>query len=339
MILAAWPSFDSWYNRWRIDVLTQAPGAAPKWRKHSVAQDGIRRAAFFDELELAQAECSEINKTAAVTIQSEKDEARRTSLRLRADKALQARKRLYEEEQFMLLEARRRRSNIAFNEADLVLHQRSEEHRALISAELRSFPYLELIIARLGRRPLMFLKLKDGSWSAPRSPNRKGVEAGRRSKIANGFGLSGLEHWGKTKAEIRRQLLPRANELLQLASVRRMLADALAQGKRALVWGSYVFWYEPGATPGWTVKERSSGSDGGDGEAIWWEGTIVSKNHGRIVVLPYIKEDGTRVTGHTKNAPHDGAALPRHSDEIVEIPFEELDGDLMIGLLGELPYE
>jgi hypothetical protein len=69
------------------------------------------------------------------------------------------------------------------------------------------------------------------------------------------------------------------------------------------------------------------------------KGTILSKNHGRIVVLPYIKENGERVQGHTKNGPHDGRATPRHPDDHVELPFEALDGDLMIGLFGELPYE
>jgi hypothetical protein len=45
------------------------------------------------------------------------------------------------------------------------------------------------------------------------------------------------------------------------------------------------------------------------------------------------------VRGHTKNGPNDGRALPRHPDNYVDIPFSLYDGDLMIGLLGELPYE
>ena len=39
-----------------------------------------------------------------------------------------------------------------------------------------------------------------------------------------------------------------------------------------------------------------------------------------------------------RNAPGDGSALPRHPDHFVDIPFrEQLCGDLMIGLFGELP--
>ncbi|WDM78321.1 hypothetical protein K6979_14265 [Xanthomonas cucurbitae] len=87
------------------------------------------------------------------------------------------------------------------------------------------------------------------------------------------------------------------------------------------------------------MKELGSAKGSSDGEALWREGTIISQNHGRIVVLPYIKEDGVKVKGHTKNAPHEGRALPRHPDDIVEIPFAEIDGDLMIGLDGELFYE
>lgn len=48
---------------------------------------------------------------------------------------------------------------------------------------------------------------------------------------------------------------------------------------------------------------------------------------------------GEKVQGHTKNAPQDGKALPRHPGQYVTLPFEILDGDLMIGLFGELHYE
>lgn len=340
MILAAWPSYDSWHERWRVEVLMQSSGEAPKWRQFPyVERDGRRYSPFFNELEDARICCAELNASATMLIDSEQDPARQMSLRLKADKGLQAKKRLAEEEQLMLIEAKRRQLHKQFLESEFFLNEKSERYRERIIAELREFPYLNLVLIREDGRHFFFFKLKDGSWSSPQMPNRKGVLGARRSKISDGFGISGLSHWGKAKAEIRKILLPRANELLQRAGIKRMLAEALDQGKRVLVWGPYVFWYESHNNPGWIVKERSSGTDGTDGEAIWREGTICSKNHGRIVVLPYIKEDGTRVTGHTKNAPHDGPALPRHPDEIVEIPFEELDGDLMIGLLGELPYE
>lgn len=52
-----------------------------------------------------------------------------------------------------------------------------------------------------------------------------------------------------------------------------------------------------------------------------------------------VKENGEHVQGHTKNSASDGKALPRHPEHFLELPFEVLEGDLMIGLLGELPYE
>jgi hypothetical protein len=78
---------------------------------------------------------------------------------------------------------------------------------------------------------------------------------------------------------------------------------------------------------------------GSEGATLWKQGTILSTNHGRLVILPYIKEDGEHVRGHTRNAPGDGKALPRYPGHFVDIPFRELSGDLMVGLFGELPYE
>ena len=67
-------------------------------------------------------------------------------------------------------------------------------------------------------------------------------------EIARGFGMSGTDHWGQTKAAIRDALLPRANKLLHLASVKLLLADALHRGQRILIVGSFAFWYENGNT-------------------------------------------------------------------------------------------
>lgn len=99
-----------------------------------------------------------------------------------------------------------------------------------------------------------------------------------------------------------------------------------------------MFWFESDGSLGWQVKQVSETSSS-KSYSIWKEGTIVSKNHGRLVILPYIKENKEFVKGHTKNAPNDGKAKPRHPEQYVELPFEVLEDDLMIGLFGELPYE
>ena len=88
--------------------------------------------------------------------------------------------------------------------------------------------------------------------------------------------------------------------MLQLASVQRLLAEAFARGERVLVSNGLVFWYEEDGGIGWQVKETSSTRES-DGSTVWKEGTIRSTNHGRLVILPYIKEDGEQVRGHTKN--------------------------------------
>lgn len=160
-----------------------------------------------------------------------------------------------------------------------------------------------------------------------------------REKVAQGFGRSGRAHWGHTKAAIRSMLLPRANQLLQHASIQKILLEAKARGQRVVVIGGFVFWYEENGNVGWDIKTTGGESGVDSGNTLWQEGTILSKNHGRIVVLPYIKNSGEKVQGHTKNAPHDGKAIPRHPNEYLELPFEVLDGDLMIGLFGELHYD
>lgn len=129
-------------------------------------------------------------------------------------------------------------------------------------------------------------------------------------------------------------LLPRVNQLLQLASVKKMLAVALAKGRRAVVAGGFVFWYEDHADIGWIVKSISGESEYTDGKTIWHEGTIISKNRGRIVVLPYIrravkKSRATPKTLRTTEKPYHVTAT-----NIWELPFQILDGDLMIGLFG-----
>ena len=121
-------------------------------------------------------------------------------------------------------------------------------------------------------------------------------------------------------------LLPRANQLLELASVKRILADLEREGIKVAVVGSYAFWYETNGEIGWSVKEISSEGKGSE-ETVWREGTIHSRNHGRIIVLPYVKENGELVKGHTKNSPNDGPAKPRHPSQYLDLPFKTLSGD------------
>lgn len=340
MIIAARTVFDHWLECWRVYALACSDGKSVNWRKAPpVARDGAFFAIASRDREELEDTCRLMNEQAALQIDALASDEQRVSLRLKAEKALQAASRLADEESLMLAQAKARKARTVLNEADLALSAKAEEYRDLIVEKLRDHPYVNLISVRKENHRRIFVKLKNGSWSDPMWADRKLLVACYRATIANGFDLNSMSHWGKTKAEIRQILLPRAAQLLQLEGVKRLLADALARGQRAVVMGSFVFWYESFNNVGWLVKERAADGTGGDTDAVWREGKIVSKNHGRIVVLPYTKDNGENVNGHTKNSAHDGKAKPRHPDDVVEIPFEELKGDLMISLFGDLQYE
>lgn len=259
------------------------------------------------------------------------------SLKLKVEKAVTSLSRRLHEEQLMLNEAIKRNHN--FPKPDLkslVVPDNLNSIQEALYAELTKTPYIEIV--RLQKYRLTLRLESPNRWVRAKHTAATAKYA-FREKIARGFGYSGLSHWGETKAAIRAKLLPRANQLLQLSSVKRMLDEALANGHRVLVSGNFVFWFEDKNQVGWIVKEVHGSETEKDGETLWTEGTILSKNHGRLVILPYIKENGDFIQGHTKNAPHDGKALPRHKNEYIELPFKVLRDDLMIGLFGELNYE
>lgn len=292
---------------------------------------------YDDYLKAVKAAKSQNISIESVTNSLDLPISEKQSLILKAEKALMAKQRLMDEEYLMLQEAKRRNSDKRISKNNITLHEPSPSTLDALYEQLSEFPYISIVrLNELGMT--LYQKEPDGIWHRGRT-DRKTAKFAYQERVARGFGYSGTHHWGKTKAAIRKDLLPRANELLQLASVKRMLADAEREGKKILLVGDYVFWFEEGNSVGWVLKESNGVPSESSKNTLWKEGTIVSKNHGRIVVLPYIKENGQKVAGHTKNAPNDDKAKPRHQSEYVELPFEILDGDLMIGLFGELPYE
>lgn len=343
-VLAVWPHYRPLHERWFMQELIDKELLPPLWRDRMIpGENDSVRSDHYPDPEAAIAAALAINPVLRAAFAARPMEAvAKRSLELKIDKAVQAKQRLLEEEGLMLREAQRRHAEDERPDAaSLKIAPDSERYRQDLAEQLAEMPYLR--VAKVGRSnsrwtySLVFLGL-DGVWSKPYHAGEKAALTAERAKIANGFDLSATAHWGKTKARIRQILLPRANQLLQLASVQRLLAEALARGDHVIVSNGIVFWYEPEGGIGWQVKATSSISNS-EAATIWKEGTILSTNHGRLVVLPYIKENGEQVRGHTKNGPNDGRALPRHPDNYVEIPFSLYDGDLMIGLFGELPYE
>lgn len=330
-----------WYetSRWMIRALRLKPSGEIEWMHYAIEYDGHARAQSFTNYLEARAEVADFNAGLPSRVNElVLGEEQRVSITLKAQKEITALERLADEECLMLNEAVRRNAQLERPRAeDLILSPSLESLRGKLYEQLQETPYLQ--IAHIPSFGMVLARTGEFDWTARLKPTKKCFADCVREKIARGFGLSGTGHWGKTKATIRSMLLPRANQLLQHASVQKILLEARARGQRVVVLGGFVFWYEENGTPGWVIKTAGGESSRESGQTIWHEGTIVSKNHGRIVVLPYIKENGEKVQGHTKNASHDGKALPRHPDDYVELPFEILSGDLMIGLFGELYYE
>lgn len=310
-----------------------------KWYKKVVKVDNrFFRVEIHHEFETAVSIATAENPSLIENIQKlEISDAEKLSLKLKVEKSVTSISRRLNEEKLMLNEAVKRNQKYPKPIlSSLIVPDNQTSIQAALFAQLTKTPYIEIVrLQELG----ITLQLKANSKWIKVKHTLTTAKYAYREKIARGFGYSGVPHWGETKAAIRQILLPRANKLLQLSSVKRMLDEALANGHRVLVSGNFVFWFEEKDQVGWIVKEANRSESEKDGETIWTEGSIVSKNHGRIVVLPYVKENGEFVQGHTKNSPHDGKALPRHKNEYVELPFKILKDDLMIGLFGELNYE
>ncbi|ARQ02655.1 hypothetical protein [Pseudorhodoplanes sinuspersici] len=342
--LAVWPNYRPLFGNWLMQELVEQGDKAPIWRDRRVpTENGHVRGDIYPDREAAMSAAASLNPMLHDALAGrEMDGAKKISLQLKVAKNLQARQRLHEEEELMLAEARRRHANDPRPvSSSLVLPPESEPFRQELTEQLSDMPYLRVVMvgqpARRWRRSILY-RSQNNVWSKPYTAGIRSAEVAMRARIANGFDSSADAHWGKTKAKIRQILLPRANQLLQLASVQRMLAEALANGQKVLVSNGIVFWYEEDGGIGWQVKHTTSTKES-EGSTLWKEGTIRSINHGRLVILPYIKESGEHVRGHTRNGPNDGRAKPRHPDHYLDIPFSQLDGDLMIGLFGELPYE
>ena len=335
--LACWPQ--QWHefdNLWYMFNLQLKADGTLHWfvRSHTDS-----RPVSYNNLEDALKEAKTTNTQLINTLDTlTLSRQEKASIKLKVEKTITAESRLMEEENRMLKEAVKRHVNDPRPEAkDLLLQPALEKLREPLFEVLQQFPYIRY--ARISRYGITLQRKDDNDWTTKVVHDRKTAVYCAREKIARGFELAGTNHWGQTKAHIRSTLLPRANQLLQEVGFKMMLDDAKRRGHRVVVCGGFVFWYEENNSLGWVVKEVGGSNSGKEGHTVWKEGTILSKNHGRIVVLPYIKESGEFVQGHTKNAPHDGKAKLRHPDHYVELPFEILEGDMMYDLLGDMKYE
>lgn len=338
--LAVWPQ--PWYEAcmWQMYDLKCHKDGSLKWYKSFIELESKHlRADVYDSYESAIIAAVKINAELSMTFAKlDLSISEKESLELKINKEITKQSRLLGEEQLMLSEAIRRHQKVPRPSIDdIVLPKNCDNIIDSLLEVLNETPYVNFI--RLKKYGISVLRKGGNDWSIIAKHTKQTAKYFYREKIAAGFGLNGFTHWGNTKSNIRKILLPRANQLLQLASMKRILDDAERQGKKVIVLSGFVFWFEEDGNVGWVVKEVSYSDAEKSGNTLWESGKILSKNHGRIVVLPYVKENGDFVQGHTKNAPHDGKAKPRHSKEYLELPYEILDDDLMIGLFGELKYE
>lgn len=347
LTIAVHPTFRHLFGDWVLFEYRSEHNGPFQWKRRIDVVEGFRRVIAFPSNEKIWEVANKINSDFVADIKksNESDEEVK-SLLLKAEKAVKSRSRLQNEERLMLAEAMKIVAELpkpAKEEIKVSSYLLNRDDKEVINELMEEVSQNPLIrIAHLKRNRMVIGLSHQGENSEVWQGyyyNEKTTQFAYREKIASAFGFSGKDHWGKIKSDIRIMLLPRANQLLQLSSVKRMLSEAQLKGQKVLMAGSYVFWYEEEGDVGWVVKASNSNESSKVGHALWNEGTIISKNHGRIVVFPYIKENGERVQGHTKNAPHDGKAKPRHPDEYLELPFEVIDEDLMIGLFGELNYD
>lgn len=332
--LAVWPSYRPLEDRWGLEELFYRGERAPQWRNYHAPHGS----AHHPDEATAKSAADKLNHDLRAAFDARQMDPRlKTSLRLKVLKRVHAKARLADEEKHMLAEGQRRhRAATHIDPAELKLSDASARFRDELARQLSEMPYLEMaLVGAPGSRHVIYRR-SDGVWSKPYWASERSAAQAVRARIANGFDFSAKDHWGLVKAAIRKILLPGARPVLGDPRFQACLADALAEGTRVLVWNDIVFWYEE---DGSSWQEKRSAARKGVGPILWREGTIVSVNHGRIVVLPYIKEDGTKVHGHTRNAAGEGPSKPRHPGRHLNIPFKRLKDDQTFDLRGTLHYE
>jgi hypothetical protein len=217
---------------WIIRALKALPSGEVKWMHHCIEFNGHAKSQAFNCHEEARAFTAQFNEGIAARVNAlGLDKTHTVSLGLKAEKELTVQARLADEERMMLAEALRRHAKTQRpKREDLILPSESQSVRDALFKQLEQTPYLKIFYSSSLNTALA--RSGEYDWSRRLNPSKKCAMYFARDKIAQGFDLSGDGHWGKTKAEIRAKLLPRANQLLQLASVQKILFNAKARGQR-----------------------------------------------------------------------------------------------------------
>ena len=184
-------------------------------------------------------------------------------------------------------------------------------------------PWLRHLIVQEGEWPNLFVSDDGLRWQQDNRilPVAARYEIARVSSLADAYGP--VVDWAKPWHVIRPKLLTyikdKELDLLHRADVLAALGRAREMGKELVVFGNVAYQWIDGE---WRLREvvRRDRSGRGQGATLWLTGPIVSRNYGRIIILPFIKSDGTEVNGYTRNSPYEGEAPPRAEPRV--IPFE-----------------
>ena len=192
-----------------------------------------------------------------------------------------------------------------------------------IHEALADQPWLRHIIIHEGKWPHLYISEDGLQWQQDQHtiPVESRYKIAEISSLSDAYGP--VVDWDKPWHVLRPKLLnyikDRELDLLHRADVRAALARAREAGKELVVFGHVAYQWVDGE---WKLREivRRDRSGLGRGATLWLAGPIISQNFGRIIILPFIKSDGTKVQGYTRNSAYEGEAPPRAEPRL--IPFE-----------------
>jgi hypothetical protein len=265
----------------------------------------------------------------------DRQEARRVSTELKERKAKERSERRVGEDAFLRAKAAEKAAADGVmppvREAlSLVGQAASETVLEHIAVALRETPYLKHVLMEEGGFLRLYVskdRLVWTEWGRYTKYKRK-RQIADRAVITDAFGMDPEDNWGSVRGALLKMLKPSELDMLHRKDVQEALEKARAAGQTLVVIRNLAFWWDEEAGE-WLLREieRYDGATA-PGCTLWVEGPIESTNYGRIIVLPYVKADGTKVVGHTRSSPHEGRAAPRAETKVIRfVVYDELGRD------------
>lgn len=201
----------------------------------------------------------------------------------------------------------------------------------VIQDKLKRMPYLRHVLFSPADYPQMWTSDDGVTWESPESWKYTKWAVKRsvadRAEITDAFGIDPLCHWGVTRGKLLRLIKSGWLDLAHRSDVKTALDKARERGidlviiqSRAFVWSDSE-WRERDV-------DRKRSTMQGAGSQAWLKAEIVSRNYGRVIVLPFVRDDGVVVPGHTRNPPHEGKSPPRATPHIFSFAvYDELGRD------------